>query len=102
MSSSAPDWAIYGSRCRDLIGQPECGLEVLIGWEPHARTHARTVFPERSEVADACVLQLVVCTSFLEGSSGVVATNPLSRPGQHGQEEGSISRGPIRIFLSKF
>ena len=52
-SSSAPDRTIYGGRCRDLIGQPECGLEVLIGWEPRAR--ARTVFPERSEVADARV-----------------------------------------------
>ena len=65
-----------GSRCRDLIGQPECGLEALIGWESLARTHTRTcVCPERSEVADACVPQFVSCTNFLEGSSGVVATN---------------------------
>ena len=27
-----------------------------------------------SEAADACVLQLVACTCFLEGSSGVIAT----------------------------
>ena len=31
---------LCGSRWRDLIGQPECGLETLIGWEP--RTHAGT------------------------------------------------------------
>ena len=48
--SSAPDRTVYGSRCRGLIGQPECGLEVLIGWEPQARSLAK-----RSEVADACV-----------------------------------------------
>ena len=42
--------AIYGSRWCDLISQPECGLEVLIGWEPHARM----VFPECFEVAGAC------------------------------------------------
>ena len=53
--SSAPDRTIYGSRCRDLIGQPEWGLGVLISWEPHARTLARAVFPERSEVADALI-----------------------------------------------
>ena len=55
VSSRAPGWAIYGGRCRDLIGQPECGLDALIGWEPRARTHARMVVPERCEVADACV-----------------------------------------------
>ena len=54
--SSAPDRTIYGSRWRDPIGQPECGLEVLIGWEPHARAHAQMVSPERSEVADVCAL----------------------------------------------
>ena len=37
-SSSAPDRAIYGSRCRDPIGHPECGLEVLIDWEPRTRS----------------------------------------------------------------
>ena len=46
--SSAPDRTIYGSRCRDLIGQPECGLEVLIGWVPHGRSHAQIVLPEHS------------------------------------------------------
>ena len=30
VSSSAPDRDIYGGRCRDLISQPECGLEALI------------------------------------------------------------------------
>ena len=40
VSSIAPDRAIYGSHCRDLIGQPECGLEALIDWEPHARADA--------------------------------------------------------------
>ena len=35
-------WAAkYGGRWRDLIGQLEYGLEVLIGWEPHAHTHER-------------------------------------------------------------
>ena len=52
---SAPERTKYGGRCRDLIGQPECGLEVLIGWEPRACPLARTHFPERPEVADACV-----------------------------------------------
>ena len=33
------------------------------------------VFPERSEVADICVPELVACTSSLEGFSGVVATD---------------------------
>ena len=41
VSSSAPDWAIYGGCCRDLIGQPVCGLSVLISWEPRARSLAR-------------------------------------------------------------
>ena len=40
--SSATDRTIYGNRCRDLIGQPEWRLEVLIGWEPHGGSHART------------------------------------------------------------
>ena len=31
---------LCGSRWHDLIGQPGCGLEALIGWEP--RTHAGT------------------------------------------------------------
>ena len=48
MCSGAPERTKYGGRWRDLIGQLECGLEVLIDWEPHARTHARMVFPERS------------------------------------------------------
>ena len=43
-------------------GQPECGLEVLIGCEPHthshARTHAGTAFPECSEAANTCVPKL--------------------------------------------
>ena len=52
--SSAPGRAIYGSRWRDLISQPECGLEVLIGWEPHAHL----VFPECFEVAGACARRL--------------------------------------------
>ena len=39
---------IYEGRWRVLIGQLECGLEVLIGWEPHARTYARMIFLERS------------------------------------------------------
>ena len=46
--SSSSEWTQYGGRWCDLIGQLECGLEVLIGWEPHTRTHARMVFPERS------------------------------------------------------
>ena len=50
--SSAPDRTTYGNRCRDLIGQPEWGLEVLISWEPHGRSHART----DSLSTDACVL----------------------------------------------
>ena len=41
LRSSAPDRTIYGSRCRDLIGQPECRLEVLNSWEPHACSLAR-------------------------------------------------------------
>ena len=40
--SSAPDRTLYGSRCRDLIDQPECVLEVLIGWEPHTNGRSRT------------------------------------------------------------
>ena len=39
---------------------------------PH--TLPRTHFPERSEVADACVPQLVARTCFQERSSGVIAT----------------------------
>ena len=33
------DQATHGSRCRDLIGQPECGLEAFIGWKPRALAH---------------------------------------------------------------
>ena len=72
VSSSAPDWAIYGGRCRDLIGQPVYGLAVLIGWEPRARSLART-FQNVLRLLTH-VLQLVTCACFLEGSSGVVAT----------------------------
>ena len=41
MCSSAPDRPKFRGRWRDLIGQLECGLEVRIVWEAHARTHAR-------------------------------------------------------------
>ena len=56
--SSATDRTIYGDHCRDLIGQPDWGLEVLIGWEPHGRSHACTNSFSRTfyyEVIDACV-----------------------------------------------
>ena len=39
-------------------------------------TQVRMVFPERSEVADACVPWLVACTSFLVFSGVVVTTVP--------------------------
>ena len=45
--------------CRDLIGQPECGLEASIGWEPRARSHAHTNGLSKTfnyEVTDACGL----------------------------------------------
>ena len=74
MCSSAPDRTIYGGHCRDLTDQPDCELETLIGWEPHTRTHARTNGLSRTcyfDIADACGLSLVVCVSFLEGSSGM-------------------------------
>ena len=29
-------------KCRDLIGQLEYGLEAMIGWESHVRSHAGT------------------------------------------------------------
>ena len=32
--SSTREQTRYGGRWRDLIGQLECGLEVLIDWEP--------------------------------------------------------------------
>ena len=70
MFSNAPDWAIYGSRRRDLIDQPVCGLEVLISWELRARSLARTF---------QNVLRCVPISSVLEGSSGVVATIPPSQ-----------------------
>ena len=53
--SSAPDRTIYGSRWCNLTGQ----FEVLISWEPHARSHARTNSLSRTlycEVTNACVL----------------------------------------------
>ena len=38
--TSAPDRAIYDGRCRDLIGQPKCGLEATT--RVHARTNGRS------------------------------------------------------------
>ena len=39
----------YESLCRDLIGQPEWRLEILIGWNHMVtRTRAQIAFPERS------------------------------------------------------
>ena len=46
-----------------------------IDWLGTARSLPRTHIPERSEVADACVPQLVACACVLEGSSGVVGTH---------------------------
>ena len=45
--SSAPERTKYGGRWCHPIGQPECGLEALMGWKPHSRPHARMVFPKR-------------------------------------------------------
>ena len=33
--SNATERTKYAGRCGDLGDQLECGLEVLIGWEPH-------------------------------------------------------------------
>ena len=37
--SSARERAKGGSRWRDLISQLECGLDVMMEWDPHARTY---------------------------------------------------------------
>ena len=55
--SSASYRNIYGGRWRDLIGQLECRLEILIGWEPQARAQAHMNGLSRMfyyEDADAC------------------------------------------------
>ena len=41
---------LCGSRWSDLIGQAECGLEELIGWEP--RRHAGTNGPSKTSSTD--------------------------------------------------
>ena len=84
---------------RDLIGQLECGLEVLIGSEPHARTHARTFY---CEVADVCVLYLVVCISFLGGSSrhGRLRCNKASKNFDETYQKEGHNWGVVNFFLA--
>ena len=54
---------------RDLIGQMKCGLEALIGWEPHALMS----FPGHSIVWSMrharFILSTMTCVCSLEGSS---------------------------------
>ena len=57
--SSAPDRTKYVGCWCDLISQVECELKVLLGWEPQARSLARTYCRSRTfyfEVADVCGL----------------------------------------------
>ena len=64
-----PDWSVR-ERTR--------GIDWLGTTRSLARSHARTNCLSRTfyyEVTDTCVSWLVVCISFPEGSSGVVATN---------------------------
>ena len=65
-----------------------------IDWLGTTHALACTVFPERSEVADACVPYLVACTGFPEGSSGVVATVLTTR--------GSFSTLGLMIYLARY
>ena len=76
---------LCGSRWRDLIGQPECGLEALIGWEP--RTHAGTnglsktsstdniematthIVPDVDRVNVDVLLTNVICVNIVTASS---------------------------------
>ena len=73
MCSRAPDRAVYEGRWCDLIGQLECGLEVLMGWEPHARTNglSRSLY---FEVADACGPYLVAWSPQLKNHNSHIET----------------------------